>query len=65
MKMIRDFMAFVAIDSETDDLPIGDVRKYWSKEALDKLDPEIKKAEEWAKNFGLKECESLVRRFHV
>ncbi len=60
-----DFMTFVAIDSETDDLPLGDVCKYWSKEALDKLDPEIKEAEEWAKNFGFKACESLVRRFHV
>jgi len=60
-----DFMTFVAIDSENDDLPLGVVCKYWSKEALDKLDPEIKEAEEWAKNFASKACESLVRRFHA
>jgi hypothetical protein len=60
-----DFMTFVAIDSETDDLPIGAVRQHWSKEVLDKLDPEYKEAEVWAKKFGSEACESLIRRFHV
>ncbi len=60
-----DFMTFVAIDSETDDLPIGAIRQHWSQEALDKLDPEIKEAEEWARKVGLEACESLIRRFHV
>jgi len=32
-----DFMAFVVINSETDALPIGTVRQYWSHDALEKL----------------------------
>lgn len=60
-----DFMAFVAIDSETDELPIGAVRQHWSKEALDKLDYECKDAEIWAKKFGTEACESLIKRFYV
>lgn len=60
-----DFMALVAIDSETDALPIGAVRQYWSKEALEKLESECKDAEVWARKFGTEACESLIRRFHV
>lgn len=60
-----DFMAFVVIDSETDDIPIGEVRQHWSIDALNKLDPEIKEAEEWARGVGFEACQSLVRRFHV
>jgi hypothetical protein len=29
-----DFIPFVAIDSETDQLPIGQVREHWAPEAL-------------------------------
>ena len=36
-----DFMPFVAIDSETDHLPVGKVRKFWSPEALRDKDKEI------------------------
>jgi hypothetical protein len=60
-----DFMAFVAIDSEIDDLPIGSVRQYWPQDVLEKLEPEYRKAEAWAKEFGSLACESLIRRFHV
>jgi hypothetical protein len=60
-----DFMAFVVIDSETDGFPIGEVRKHWSIEALDKLDPEIKEAQEWARGVGFEACQSLILRFHV
>ena len=60
-----DFMVFVAIDSETDDLPTGAARQQWPLDVLEKLDPEYKKAEAWAKEFGSQACESLIRRFHV
>lgn len=60
-----DFMVFVAIDSETDSLPIGAVRQYWSSEALEKLDTEIIEAELSAKRLGGDACESLILRFHV
>lgn len=60
-----DFMVFVAISSETDVLPIGKVRQFWSHDALEKLDTEIIEAELWAKKLGGDACESLIRRFHV
>lgn len=58
-----DFMKFVAIDSETDALPIGRVRREWPDDVLQKLQPEIDNATVWAREFGGAACESLVRRF--
>ena len=40
-----DFMLFVAIASETDHLPVGEVRKQYSPDALQKADTEIEEAE--------------------
>lgn len=60
-----DFIAFVAIASETDSLPIGPSRSYWSKEALAKHQPEVDAATTWAKQLGTAACQSLVRRFHA
>ena len=59
-----DFMVFVGIDSDTDDLPLGEVPQYWDKKALEKLEPEIQAAEEWARKHGTQACASLVSRFH-
>jgi hypothetical protein len=61
--MDRDMVAFVLIDSETDTLPLGDVRQYWQPEALAKLQPEIERSEQWARETGWAECQSLIRRF--
>jgi len=58
-----DFMIFVAIDSDTDDLPQGSVREYWDKHALEKLQSEIEAAEVWAKEHAETECTKLVVRF--
>lgn len=38
-------LVFTGIDSETDTLPIGDVRQHWSPEALERKDREITEAE--------------------
>jgi len=58
-----DFMTFVAIDSETDELPIGQVREYWDSAALEKLEPEIQAAEGWAKEIGKSACVALIARY--
>ena len=58
-----DFLAFVAVDSETDALPVGNVREHWSLAALARLEPEIQTATEWAKGFASAACVSVVRRF--
>jgi len=60
-----DFTAFVAIESETDSLPIGPSRNRWSNEALARHQPEIDAATAWAKQVGTAACQSLVRRFHA
>lgn len=57
-----DIVRFVAIDSETDTLPFGDVRKLWAPAALEKLQPEIDRAEQWARETGTSHCRNLIQR---
>ena len=58
-----DFLAFSLVDSEVDHLPIGAPRQHWSKEALDRHEPEIEESIKWAKKVSLSECKSIVERF--
>jgi hypothetical protein len=58
-----DFLIFVAIDSDTDTLPLGSVREYWDQGALARLEPEIEGAERWASTVGADACRSLMVRF--
>jgi hypothetical protein len=58
-----DVLPFVGIDSETDALPFGEMRKLWQAAALDALQPEIDQKEAWARGFGEPHCRSLVERF--
>jgi hypothetical protein len=51
------------IASETDRLPLGQVRQFWAAEALKRLEPEIEHAEIWAREFGLDTCRSIVSRY--
>lgn len=59
----QDFIAFTAVASEIDHLPIGVQRQYWSKEALERHEPEILESIKWAKDFSLNQCKSLMERF--
>ena len=58
-----DFLTFAAISSETDALPIGDVRTHWAPEALARLEPEIESAITWASPQALPACCSVMQRF--
>jgi hypothetical protein len=58
-----DFLPFVGIDSETDHLPIGDVRCHWASEALMKKDDEIAASEAYYREYALSACSRLVTRF--
>jgi hypothetical protein len=58
-----DVLPFVGIDSETDALPFGEMRKHWQAAALDALQPEIDQKEAWARGFGEPHCRNLVERF--
>jgi hypothetical protein len=58
-----DFLPFVAIDSETDHLPVGDVRQHWAADALASKDQEIQAAEAFYRDHALAGCERLLARF--
>lgn len=58
-----DFLVCVAIDSETDELPLGPVREYWAADALAKKDKEIAEAEVWAMGVGEAAFRNIARRF--
>ena len=58
-----DFMLFVAIASETDHLPVGDVRNQYSPDALRKADAEIAEAERLHRAQAEHACEKLITRF--
>jgi hypothetical protein len=59
----EDFIVFVAINSETDNLPIGSERQYWADSALAMKDEEIKNAELLYKEHALAACKKLIERF--
>jgi hypothetical protein len=58
-----DFLVCVAIDSETDALPLGPVRQYWAADALAKKDADIAEAEVWAMEVGEAAFHNIARRF--
>ena|ERR1041385_8564757 len=60
----EDFILFVAVDSETDHLPVDIERKNWSAEALKRKDVEIAEAEALYKNDVIAACTKLIGRFN-
>ena len=54
------FVTFVAIDSETDAVPIGAVREKWHPEAKLKLAAEWNDAERYAKLTGEPACREAI-----
>jgi hypothetical protein len=58
-----DLLHFQGIDSETEALPFGEMRAHWQPAALEALQPEIDRAEAWARQFGEPHCRNLVVRF--
>jgi hypothetical protein len=54
-------LVFAGINSETDDLPVGEVRQRWSAEALERKDREIAKAEEFYRDRAMEAATRLVR----
>jgi hypothetical protein len=54
-------LVFTAIDSETDTLPIGEVRQHWSREALERKEPEISEAEDYYHDTAIEAAYRLVQ----
>jgi hypothetical protein len=57
-----DIVPFVAIASETDAYPFGETRLLWKPESLARLQPEIDRAEQWAREVGEAHCLNLIER---
>jgi len=58
-----DFSIFVVVDSDTDHLPIGEVRQLWAENILVEKDEEIRKIKAFYKDDVLQTCSSLILRF--
>jgi E3 ubiquitin-protein ligase DOA10 len=58
-----DLQTFVAIDSETGTLPVGEVRKYWAPDALEREDVNINQAEKLNQVAAAEAATRLVQRF--
>jgi hypothetical protein len=58
-----DFLTFVAMDSETDSLPVETDRHQWLPEALARLQPEIEATHQWIRKNARTAFENVVSRF--
>lgn len=58
-----DFSIFVAIESETDALPVGKTRDLWDARVLPEMDSQIQQAEARYRDAALSACKILVERF--
>ncbi len=61
----EDFLTFVAINSETDHLPVDSERRHWSVEALERKDKEIAESEAAYKDHAIESCKKLIARFDL
>lgn len=58
-----EFLLFRAIASETDDLPVGNVRAHWAADSLEREDVRIEAAEKLWREQALSAAEKLVKRY--
>jgi hypothetical protein len=60
-QLANSLVAFTAIDSETDALPLGHVRNEWSPDALKRQDKEIAEAEDFYRETAISAATELIR----
>jgi hypothetical protein len=58
-----DFILFVGIESDTDHLPVGEVRELWAPDALSRLAPQIQAAEDHWRQSAFIAAQRLLDRF--
>lgn len=58
-----DFVVFGGLASETDHLPSGSARQYWSRAALAEADLDIARIENHARADVFRACSSVIKRF--
>jgi hypothetical protein len=59
-ELAEALVVFTGIDSETDTLPIGEVRQHWSAQALELKDREIADAEDIYRDTAIEAATRLV-----
>ena len=64
-QLVEVILTFTGIDSETDALPIGRVRKEWNRDALDGKDREIADAERFYRDSAMTAAAELIRLLDV
>jgi hypothetical protein len=57
---VEDRKLIIGIESETDHLPVGEVRKLWAPDALKEKDLEIARAEELYRGDFLETCRRIA-----
>ena len=57
----EDRKLIIARDSETDHLPVGEVRKLWAHDALNEKDCEIARAENLYREAFLQACQRIAK----
>ena len=58
-----DFMPFVAIMSDIDQLPCDTEAEHWFSAAMQTCRSEVEESVKWAKEISLVQCESLAQRY--
>lgn len=58
-----DFLFFGVLASDTDHLPYGPAREYWSTAALKNADAEIDRIEQTSKDEAVHACNHIIERF--
>jgi hypothetical protein len=58
-----DLLLFVQIDMQTQDIPIGPIRKEWDADALKKKDLEIQKHEALFRESATAAAQRIVKRY--
>lgn len=60
-----DFAFFVGVDSETDHLPLEEVRSRWSSDALKVKDEELQRYETTVRGRALEVCQHLIGKYET
>ena len=58
-----DFTFFVGVDSQTNHLPVGEVRRHWSADALRAKDEELRDYEASVRERAFEMCRSLLQKY--
>lgn len=58
-----DLIFFVGVDSETDHLPVGEVRLRWNRDALKVKDRELQAYEASVRDRAFEVCRNLIQRY--